>query len=79
MLKHMLDLSTAHMPCTKPDFGKARHQENEYGFVVWVGDIVDEAPDWLEPIMRNARGNNCILINFDRDADTDDEFKTYEW
>jgi len=80
--KRLLDLSTAHIPNTAPCFGPARIREFEYGYVVWVvNPKYDkwETAEWLRPIMEHAYDNDCMLILFDKDADTVEEFKTYDW
>jgi len=78
----MLDLSTAHMPNTSPNFGPARHVEHEYGYVVWVTGEKGEMPDvpgWLVEPMVYAIHHKCMLINFDRDADVVDSLMCWEW
>jgi hypothetical protein len=78
----MLDLSTAHMPSTSPFFGDLRVLDFEYGYVVFVSPAWLEgetAEEWLLPIMRKAVAEDCTVILFDRDAEKDEEFKTYDW
>ena len=75
----MMDLSTAHMPQTNPDFGSVRNVSHEYGYVVWLTDSDDDGAQWLKPILAIARKHKCLLINFDSDAATFDGLKTYEW
>ena len=82
MIRTCLDLSTAHMIGSSPNFGDARHTETEYGYVVWVTGEKGElppVPGWLVEIMAYAIQQDCLLINFDRDADTMDLFHTWEW
>jgi hypothetical protein len=66
---NMFDLSTAHSPTglMVPEMGDMRFEEHEYGFIVFVTDS-ECVPKWIEPIMRQANEQNCILINFDADA-----------
>ncbi len=78
MIENMLDLSTAHMPSEKPDFGEHRVIEHEYGFIVFVNTEV-QAPEWLEPLMELARTHGCILICFDRDAGRHDGLPSWDW
>lgn len=81
MIHSMLDLSTSHVPSENPDFGNYRHVEHGYGWVVFVplGDSYLNCPEWLHKIILYADANNCVLINFDRDAEVDSKFKTYNW
>ncbi len=76
----ILDLSTAHMPSSDPDTRQLRRVNHEYGMIIFVcAWAVDDEPEWLKPILLAARENNCILINFDRDAEEAAEFSTFEW
>ena len=81
----MLDLSTAHMPGEDQDFGGLRTTCHEYGVVVFVSPATEEedrdhrVPEWIRPIHREAVERGCMLINFDRDAETVDRFKTWSW
>ena len=77
--KTVLDLSTAHVPNPKPDFGDVRVEAHEYGWIVWVTDITDEGADWLKPILAEARKRECVLVLFDQDAEKFDGLKTYDW
>lgn len=82
MIRKCLDLSTAHMPRSSPTFGEARFVEHEYGYVVYVcgekGEI-PPVPGWLVGIMGYAVQQDCLLINFDGDADIDSRFNTWDW
>ncbi len=81
-IKSILDLSTSHMPSENPDFGEVRFEAHEYGYVLWVVDdsaVQSNVPEWLYPILRIARKNNCMLIVFDADASTLDGFETWQW
>lgn len=79
----MLDLGTAHMPCSKPEFGTCRNVEHEYGYVVFVSGEEDqevaEIPEWLLPAYKRAQERSCILINFDRDGEVAVGLPTWEW
>lgn len=82
MIRPCLDLSTSHMVGPSPNFGDARHVETEHGYVVWVTGEVGKfppVPGWLVEIMVYALQQDCLLINFDNDADTMDPFRTWEW
>ena len=82
MIRPCLDLSTAHMPSTSPNFGQARHVGTGYGYVVWVtGEKgkIPPVPGWLVEIMAYAIQQDCLLVNFDRDAESTDLFRTWEW
>lgn len=80
-VKNMLDLSTAHMPGQDAKFGELRVVKHEFGWIVFVGQdesLLDE-PRWIIPIMDFAREHECILVNFDQDADVVDGLPTWEW
>ena len=36
-----------------------------------------KAPDWIMSIVRAASKANCLIVNFDRDADADPAFPVY--
>lgn len=84
MIRNMLDLSTGHIPLQHPNFGCYRYEPHQYGWIVFVDpnpEYLEDLGDsretqWLEPIMSYAIKNNCILINFDQDADYGN-FKTF--
>lgn len=75
----MLDLSTAHVPnLVSPDFGDLRYVEHAHGWIVFVSTSTeDRFPAWLRPIIKHAIAHECILINFDSDAEVVSSFKTY--
>jgi len=82
MITTMLDLSTSNAPSNCPSFGSFRFVTHEYGWTVFVdADRTDDCdcPDWFRPILMEAVKHKCVLINFDRDADEDSGFKTYDW
>ena len=79
------DLNTAHMPSTSPGFGGHRATKTSYGYVVYLfseyGEDVEEpgsVPEWFRPIAEAALEHNCLLVNFDNDADMCEEFKDWE-
>jgi hypothetical protein len=79
----LLQLSTAHMPSTKPDFGPARVSANKYGYIVWMvyafEHRADQVPEWLRPIMQAALDMDCAAIEFDCDNNLSQDFQTYDW
>jgi hypothetical protein len=85
--KKTLDLSTAHMPSASPPWGDVRAVSHECGWVVFVpgvdGTPSDEQlagePDWLRPILKVAREEKALLIDFDRDAEACDDLPKWEW
>jgi len=87
-IKNLLEVSTAHMPDSDPDFGELSVAKGNYGYVVWViypgpddnGKLdPSSVPGWLMEIMKIAVKEKCILISFDRDADEINELKRYDW
>lgn len=78
-LSNMLDLSTAHIPSSEPNWGSLRVCEHEHGWVVWFCADEENLPDWFKPIQERARENECVLVNFDQDADEADGLPTYAW
>ena len=85
--RRMFDLSTAHMPSSSPEWGTVRAVPHETGWVVFVpgGDAVPSAeqlegePEWLRPLLKEAREHPAMLINFDQDAPVCDDLPTWEW
>jgi len=90
-IEKVLTLSTAHMPCSIPDFYDLRACEFTYGYVVWAtvnldDDDCDAECDcnglnktWIVPILKLALEQECRLILFDCDADKLDGLETWEW
>lgn len=85
MIEKILVLSTAHMPESEPDFGSTRVLYGEHDCVIPLprfDDDEDWTPwfaDWQIPIVVYALNQECTYIAFDRDADIDDQFETYNW
>ena len=90
----MLDVSTAHMPESVPDFGGLLVTAStsamcgaivmdDYGYVVWVGgrgpDEMVGIPEWFHPLYREALECGAVLICFDRDSDVYGHLPTWEW
>ena len=79
MIEKCLTLSTAHMPEPDPTFG-VRAEAHEYGTLVFIGGAKRDGIDpWFLPIYHAARRRGCVMVNFDVDVETCDEFKAYEW
>jgi hypothetical protein len=80
-LAKMLDLSTGHVPDgvddKEPFLKELRFLENEMGWVVWVLPGAENLPEWFKPIHDLAVLHDCILINFDRDADEHPDLPIY--
>jgi len=76
-----LELNTAHLPESDPDFSFCSAYETNYGWIVFPvhTEYTGNLPDWLQPIVKFAFDNGCSLIHFDRDAEVDSNFKTYDW
>ena len=83
-IEKMLDLSTAHMPGANAYFGDIRFVEHAYGYIVFVRDAESEddketITPWFLPILKEAQKQGCLLILLDRDAETHEGLKTYDW
>lgn len=84
-IKHLMDLSTAHVPSSTPDWGTLRWEEHASGWVVFVMDldheqIMERVPKWLRPIWKIAQDSDCLIINFDQDGEVyPDFFEVYNW
>lgn len=79
-----MDVSTSHMPESKPDFGGLRHVEHEFGYVVFIPDKAAEPagmviPEWIRPLVTYGMNQQCLLLNFDAAADEFDIFPQYDW
>lgn len=88
MIEKVFTLSTAHMPNSNPVFGLhtitptdiPRVTEHEYGYIIHLyEEMLNYCTPWFKPIARKALGENCVMVNFDRDADVDISFPTYDW
>lgn len=88
----MLDLSTAHLTPTtimllddtdEGDVDAFRHVPHKHGFILFATNPAEDNPErWehfpeLRAIMQYAYDGGCILINFDQDADIDEQFETF--
>ena len=76
-VNNLLDVSTIHVHPSR-DFGDHRVAEHEYGWILFVSDIVENEPDWLKPIIAAARERDAHFINFDADADSVEGWEEYE-
>lgn len=78
--RSILELSTGHAPSSVPDFGVSRFESHEYGWVVWVSEMIESGtPEWFRPILAEAIKRKCVMILFDESAPYFDGFKTYDW
>ena len=80
----MLDLSTGHLPSSRPYWGERgllRVVHHETGAIVFVDPGVSplDLPEWIRDIWRTALTIKAILINFDRDAVESADYQTYSW
>jgi hypothetical protein len=66
-IRTLLDVSTAHMN-EEEGFGHHRVVDHEFGKLVFLGIDFSADPDWLKPIVVEARKVRAMVINFDRDA-----------
>ena len=84
-LRTCLDLSTSHVAREPdemdddPDFGALRYAATEHGWIVWLSDDVNDAPEWMQDIAKLGAKYGCLLINFDRDADEVEGLQVYDW
>lgn len=80
-LHYMLDLSTRHINWRNGiDWGELRANEHEYGWVVFLPEKEAEGiPAWFAPIMEHASRFDCMIVNFDRDADVIDGLPMWDW
>lgn len=82
---NMMDLSTSHIPSESPDWGDdIRVIDHDFGWIIFIFNLSDDelsgtVPEWLRPIWIEAVREDCILINFDRDSDTDPKFRIWHW
>jgi hypothetical protein len=79
-IEKLLALSTEHMPSGSPDFGELRTIKHGYGYIIFVSEPQEnDIPEWLAPIIMLAYAQNCTLILFDRDANQDPDFQSWDW
>lgn len=62
-----------------PDFGSLEVWSRECGWLLPVAAPGSGTPLWLVSILDYAWNNDCFFINFDMDADIDEQFQTYDW
>lgn len=85
--KGVLDLSTAHIPEQMLEENvihtRQRVAVHEHGWVVFIpGDAeaeetLSEEFEWFRPILKLAWASDCLLVNFDKDADVCDLLPVY--
>jgi hypothetical protein len=66
-VRTLLDVSTIHVDANA-GFGEHRVQEHEHGWILFLSEHIENDPDWLKPIVLEARKINAMIINFDSDA-----------
>lgn len=56
-------------------------REYEYGYYIYIQKniLAENPPDDLKAIIKYAKKHKADLIILDRDCDTVNELKTYEW
>jgi len=75
-----LALSTAHMPCSEPDFGPYRTISDENTTVLFIGDVqLGYEPEWLAPILEYAIEHGIGIVTFDNFDDVVEGLPTYNW
>ena len=79
IVNNVLQLSTVHVPEPAAKFGSYRFVEHEYGWIVWVTEMLENTPDWLKPIVEYANSVGAVMIEFDADNSSVDSFKKYDW
>lgn len=82
-------LSTAHMPCSQPEWGELMALDTGIGFMVRIpcappGDEdfmewVKSMPEWFLPIAALAYRRNVQWVNFDRDGEVCELFREFSW
>jgi hypothetical protein len=91
----MLVLSTSHVSQTTADLLPRNHIDmisgdhqdwwptfsREEGWVFYVGELKSykDAPSDLFFVVKYAMSHGCVWLMFDRDGETVDNLKTYEW
>ena len=82
MIEKCLTISTAHTPKDAGedhDFGPFRVSGHEFGWIIFIFKGAKNVPKWLLPIYKYAYNAGCVMIMFDQDADSVDEFECYDW
>ncbi len=88
----MLDISTAHMPNQKPNWGAltvssddaAKEGESYFSMILVQGGLDDRErvnliPEWLRPIHDFAVKHDYFALWFSPDGDVYDAFAKYDW
>lgn len=66
-------------------WGELRVAKHEHGYVVFVPsglvryEFADFVPEWAKPLVRRALDLDCVLVNFDQDAEQVEGLPTWEW
>lgn len=78
-----LNISTAHMPSSEPNFGTHSAYSFLYGYFMYVcfdpcEDHSNE-PGWITKVLSYAHKNSFDMIVFDADASVDIALPTFDW
>jgi len=62
-------------------WGSLRVAKHEHGWIVFVPgrEHAETVPEWAQPLIKYALEHDCIVVNFDRDADAVDRLPKWEW
>jgi hypothetical protein len=62
-------------------WGSLRVATHEHGWVVFVPgrEYCEDVPEWVRPLIQRALDHDCIVINFDCDAESVDDLPVWEW
>lgn len=89
--RYVLELSTAHMPESAPDFGEHDVYRRAHGYMLVVmlglaedGDEaviahINESPEWLRPILRRAFDLGVSYVELDADNRRHPNLPVYDW
>lgn len=90
-VRHMLDLSTHHLPEELGSSGLSGEEgvvayELPHGWLMWVPEDPDKhaadygtVPEVVLVVQRYARKLGCEYVLFDQDADRINELPTWDW
>ena len=90
-IQYMIDISTAHIPehtakaleeksITELVYESWSESWSDYGWIIWVGeDYADEEHKELNNILEYCQEHGIDYLKLDCDADTVEEFPTFEW
>ena len=86
-IQNIIDISTAHIPkhtakalTDKSITEPAYEPWGDYGWIIWIGaDYADEEHKELNDIIKYCQEHGIDYLKLDCDADTVEEFPTFEW